>query len=237
MNSTNKKQPPIAPLVYRPLPLPRVLQKKEGNPAGLPVVRREHKAVAPPPCRMQPMPNVSQLKSARTPAIKGPTPRVDSLNRATIRPGAVWEKTTVQLSNKNPDKKKEPQAPKSPPKKAIGPTYSCDGKVYTRENLRDFIKDALVNANPASISQAMNDMDGVGKATSKDKKNLTYGGKNVRHASAGKRGQNDGCTLFFTKDAEGNVELVAIGQHTGAKSYAICWGKERVGNEKTLNLD
>ena len=231
-----RRPQPIAPLVYRPLPLPRVLQKKEGNPAGLPIVRREHKAVGPPPYRMQPMPKVSQMKSGLTPAIKGPTPRVDSLNRATIRPGAVWGKTTVQLSNKNPDKKKEPEAPKSPPKKAIGPSFSCDGKSYTEETLKDFIKDVLGNANPASISQAINDIySNKEKATSKDGKKLTYGDKDVKHASAGQKGKNNGCSLFFTKDAAGNIELVAIGQHTGPKSYAISWGKERVG--KTLNLD
>jgi hypothetical protein len=286
MNSANKKTPgvqlkpgvtaqrrnlPVAPPVYRPLPVPRVLQQKKNIQSPPPVVRPEHKIIAP--------------------AINRPTPRIDLSNRPTIRPAVAWRKSTVQLSQKDPkefglsatkikDKVNENKpdrgqssnaytlsivkalAADNPERKfsvfeqdalwqlvneqALGLHFSKDKKEKkikysfggvdcSLDTLLEKITDTEgFNANLPSIKQAMNDLDSKGKATSRKGEGgsvvkVTKGGKDVLHASAGKQGQGNGCTLFFTRDAQGNVDIVGIGQHEASDSYRIYYGNDLLG--------
>lgn len=59
-----------------------------------------------------------------------------------------------------------------------------------------------------------------------------FGGRTVFHKSSGKRGGGDGCSVFFTLDADSGPILVAgvvaVGWHAGDgdTEYQLDWGKE-----------
>ncbi len=61
-----------------------------------------------------------------------------------------------------------------------------------------------------------------------------FAGRSVFHISSGKKGNNDGCSVFFTLSAQGAqpgqvlvAGIVAVGSHSGATSnvYRLDWGK------------
>ena len=62
----------------------------------------------------------------------------------------------------------------------------------------------------------------------------TTGHAGVLHASAGKKDAKGGCTLFFTRDEDGNTDIVGVGQHKTSSSYTIYAGRGTFGN--VLNL-
>lgn len=107
-------------------------------------------------------------------------------------------------------------------KKTQGPTYKWKGEDgATEAETITFIKRYLPSSGHGNISQALNDLAlGRGKATS--------GASGVLHASAGPEQKGKGCTLFFKRDGNDAIEIVAIGQHEEVKSgqkpkYFIHW--------------
>ncbi|MGH1338967.1 MAG: hypothetical protein ACRBFS_22820 [Aureispira sp.] len=83
--------------------------------------------------------------------------------------------------------------------------YNIADKEVSPQDFIAFIKKHLPSNGHGDISGAVNDLElGRGKATT---------GYSVLHASAGKKGAKGGCTLFFERDAAGNINLVGIGQH------------------------
>lgn len=107
-------------------------------------------------------------------------------------------------------------------------TFAWNGVNVTRAALIDHIKAVLPANGHKNISQAMNDLDDKGKATT--------GHPDVLHASAGKEDANGGCTLFFTRN-NGQVNIIGVGQHAGIKgevSYYIYFGNAKFGNKLVL---
>jgi hypothetical protein len=96
-----------------------------------------------------------------------------------------------------------------------GKELAADGDFNAKLSaLTNKIKNALPQNGHGNISQALNDVIlGRGKATT--------GHSGVLHASAGKSGAAGGCTLFFTRDGSGNVDVVGVGQHKTSTSYQI----------------
>jgi hypothetical protein len=60
---------PAAPPVYRPQPVPKVLQRKEATVQSPPAVGPKHTPAAPPVYRPQPAPKVLQAKPAQIKAV------------------------------------------------------------------------------------------------------------------------------------------------------------------------
>jgi hypothetical protein len=50
-----------------------------------------------------------------------------------------------------------------------------------------------------------------------------FGGLTVFHISRGQKGSSDGCSLFFTRDAQGTVTIVGIAGHSTGVSYVMDW--------------
>ena len=74
------RQAPKAPSVYRPQPVPKVLQKKTAINQPPPVGQTERKLIAPAAYRPQPTPKVLQRKTASTtPRLISTTPRPTSI--------------------------------------------------------------------------------------------------------------------------------------------------------------
>ena len=103
-----------------------------------------------------------------------------------------------------------------------------DGDDTLKEaDLANKIKGVLPASCHKFISQSMNDvLLGRGKATT--------GHANVLHASAGKSDGSGSCTLFFTRDSKGNVEVLGVGQHKTNTSYTIYHGTGTFGNVLSL---
>lgn len=70
-------------------------------------------------------------------------------------------------------------------------------------------------------------------ASTSDEGGITtkFGGRSVFHKSSGKRGGGDGCSVFFTLDADSGptvvAGIVAVGWHAGEgdTEYLLDWGK------------
>ena len=110
----------------------------------------------------------------------------------------------------------------------VTPPYAIGGIPCSRKQMIDHINNNIPDNGLGDVSGAVNDMElGRGKATT------GYAG--VLHASAGKgKGAKGGCTLFFTRDRQGNLNLVGVGQHTGSSSYQIFWSS--IGMPNNIQL-
>ena len=72
----------------------------------------------------------------------------------------------------------------------------------------------------SNIQSSLNDVtNNRGKATG----DFKYRGADLLHASSGKAGQKDGCTLFWAERPGNVAKLVAVGSHVSSKQYKIHW--------------
>ena len=96
------------------------------------------------------------------------------------------------------------------------------GASKLESELRAWVADKADWASLKNVNKAVGDVLGpVGGGTK-----LKYGGKSVWHMSVGKRGRNDGVTIFYTADPDTDtVTIAAIGQHTRKddNQYALGW--------------
>jgi hypothetical protein len=92
VTASRKPKPPVAPPVYRPQPVPRVLQRKVATTG--PRDQAKPAPVAPPAYRPQPTPKVLQTKTARTPA----APAVVQAKKVAINPREQYRQDTKRES-------------------------------------------------------------------------------------------------------------------------------------------
>src|SRR5205085_3533932 len=102
-----QKHPTRQP-IYRPQPLPKVLQKTEANTEHLPINRPEQKVVAPPAYRSQSVPKVLQTKTAqvRPPVVQAKLAAAPGPNRSGNQSCAVQPRLKSEAGAK-----KSPVAP------------------------------------------------------------------------------------------------------------------------------
>lgn len=111
-------------------------------------------------------------------------------------------------------------------------------KVGSAGALEKKVKDALPEDAKKHASQAVNSV--VKNDTSV--KDASKAGTDVKHASAGKKGTDASCTVFFTREEKNSgldteVTVIGVGSHDGASSYTIHWSdttKLKVGKSFSL---